>query len=170
MIRPWCQEPPCTLDATEARKLVTRQGHCSVCWLQALGYASLSELVNHLHTSKEIIIPLALSLLQTPLKEASAYLQNAFPENSVLRARLQVRNLHPSRLLWRGRNRLVLFFSTGETDFFLSFPQQIVLSLFSEVSMAMWKENHTVIVLNNTARQATEYILIFVICVLCLFI
>lgn len=34
--------------------------------------------------SKEIIIPLALSLFKTPLKEASAYPQNAFPENPIL--------------------------------------------------------------------------------------
>lgn len=30
--------------------------------------------------------------------------------------------------------------------------------------MAMGKQNHTVIVLNNTARRAGEYILIFLIC------
>ena len=36
--------------------------------------------------------------------------------------------------------------------------------------MAMWKQNHTVIVLNNTARRAREYILIFVICATFLFV
>lgn len=34
----------------------------------------------------------------------------------------------------------------------------------------MWKQNHTVIVLNNTARRAREYILISVICATFLFV
>ena len=36
--------------------------------------------------------------------------------------------------------------------------------------MAMWKQNHTIIVLNNTTRWAREYILIFVICPVFLFV
>lgn len=36
--------------------------------------------------------------------------------------------------------------------------------------MAMWKQNHTVIVLNNTARRTGKYILIFVICAVFLFV